>query len=161
MKDKMNKKGEMTLKTFFIALMFFIASSIVVLSLVTDMYSSEGYNVNLSNDTDTAYLGTLQTDLEEAQDTSSASSQDIWNKTIGQDGANIDSGSVDEGDLIKSSLTSFTSTGTFLDVFLGMWSGFLSLMGFGSNSIIYWFVSVSMIITIGWLIINSILKWKA
>jgi len=156
----MNKKAELTLNGFLIGLIFFIASAIISLTFVTDMYNSEGYDINLSDDKYTQHLSALQTEAETAQISTQIDGQQIWNKTIGQDGANIKSGSIDEGDLMISSYQSLKSTGTFLDVFVGLGNSFFSVLGLGTSGAIFWFITLAIIMTLGTLLVASILKWK-
>ena len=145
------------LKSFILGLLFMIAASIAVLNLVFDMYGSEGYDIDLTNDSSTAYLATYQEKVLAAQSQSDAAQQDIWNKTPGQNDAALSSGSVTEGDMIATSLRVLTSVGDYVDIFLSLMRSFFSSVGI-NNGPAAWFILIAIITTVAFIIINSLLR---
>lgn len=148
----------MRLQEFILGLMFFIASSLVILSLVFDMYNSSGYNIDLGNDTDTAFLSELQTKANQARTDVQGTTDSIWEKTPGQSDANIISGEVSEGDIIKSSIRALTNIGDYLDVFTAMIGATFDAIGISLSGPIFWFFTSSVIIVVGMLLISSVLR---
>lgn len=154
----------MELKDFVIGLLFFIALTIVTLSFVIDMYSSNGFNIDLNADNKTKFLGDLNDRAIASQLKADGTSKAIWNRTIGQMGANIESGSTTEADMIKTSLFSLTSIGDYLDIFNSLLvSGFNAIgIPIDQNSIlanpVFWFISLSVIITIGFILLSTVIR---
>ena len=148
----------MRLQEFILGLMFFIAASLVILSLVFDMYSADGYNIDLSNDTDTAFLSDLQDKANQARTDTQGTTDSIWEKTPGQSDADIESGDVTEGDMIKSSIRALTSIGDYLDVFTAMIGATFNAIGISLSGPIFWFFTSSIILVIGLLLISSVLR---
>jgi len=150
----------MTLKiqNFIVGLLFFIASTIIVLTFVFDFYSPEGYNVNLSTNPDTAFLSEVQAKAITAQSDASSTTDGIWNKTIGQNDSNYGSGEVSEGDMIKSSLRALGNIGNFLDVFITMLSASFNAIGLHPKGIIFWFFITATIISVGLLLLSTVLR---
>jgi hypothetical protein len=148
----------MRIQNFILGLMFFIVSSLIVLSLVFDVYSPQGYDIDLSNDTHTATLADLQTNAQQAQTDSQTATDSIWEKTPGQSGAEIESGDVTEGDMIKSSIRALTNIGDYLDVFTTMMSASFVSMGLGVGGPLFWFFTSSIILIVGLLLISSVLR---
>ena len=149
----------MRIQDFIFALMFFIASSLVVLGLVFDVYGTRGYNIDLSQDNSTDVLTELQTKANEAQAQTRTTSNSIWDKTVGQVNATFESGSVTEGDMIKSSVGALTNIGDYVEVFTSMIAMLFSALGLGGlNSPVFWFLSGILVISIGLLLISSVLR---
>ena len=149
----------MRILDFVIALMFAICCSLVVFTLVFNVYGPRGYNLDLTADNDTATLAELQTKIQEAQSTTRSTSDSIWDKTVGQVDANIESGSVTEGDLMKSSISSLTNIGSYVEVFTDLISRVFSGFGLnGQNSPIFWFLSGILVLYVGYLLISMVLR---
>ena len=148
----------MRMQTFIVGLLFFIASSIVVLSFVFDMYGTDGYDINLEDDTYTAQLSDLQEKANQAQIDTSSTTSNIWDKTPGQIDAEIEGGEVSEGDMIKSSIRALTNIGDYMDVFQTMMKTSFSATGLGTGGAIYWFFLTAIILMVGFLLVSSVLR---
>lgn len=148
----------MELRDFIIGLLFFIAATLVCFSFVIDMYSAEGYDIDLNNDTRTAFIGNMQNEAEAARNSTHVTTKDLQSRTIGQPNSNIESGSITEADMITSSLFSLTNVGTYLDIFVGIFESLGNAMGIGSNGVIVWFFVSSIIITISLILISTVLR---
>ena len=148
----------MRILNFILGLMFFIASSIVILSFVTDMYSNVGYDIDLDNDTYTGFLSKLQTEVNEAKVNTTATSNSIYSNVPGQPNSSFKSGEVSEGDMISSSISALSNIGRYFDVFTGMMSAMFNAIGLETTSPIFWFFITGLTITIGLLLITSVLR---
>lgn len=138
-------------------MMFFIVVSLVCLSFVFDMYSPLGYDIDLSANNDTKVLSSLQTKLEDYQSQMENTNKDIWSKTVGQVNASIDSGSISEADMIKSSLRALASTGTYLDVFTTMVNAFFAALHLQA-SVIFWFLTSSVVIIVSMILLSTVFR---
>lgn len=147
----------MNINNFILGLMFFIASTLVILTLVFDLYSTNGYDIDLDNDNYTSFLSDLQDEAELAQTNTESASNNIWDKTPGQSDADFESGEVSEGDMIQSGYRALTSIGSYVDVFISLMRESFKAVSL-DESPIFWFFISGIIISIGLLLINAVVR---
>jgi hypothetical protein len=147
----------MKLSTFIIAVMAFVAVTITVLSLTFDMYDNDGYDVNLSNNSDTAHLATLQSNAEQTQAELLKEQKLLANKTVGQPGAELKQGTISDADLVTSSFSALARIPNYGSTFLNFINPMASAMGLGDNPIIT-FLIASLIIIITLLLLGVVFK---
>ena len=147
----------MKLSSFTIAVLFIVAASISIFAFMTDMYTEDGYDMNLSEDPNTAGLGDLQADLEEHQTSLSADSREVFNNSIGEPNAEIKSGEITEGDLIAASGRALTNIPSYLNTFMNLILSGFNILKLG-DSVIFWFIFTAFILIIAFLLAGVFVK---
>jgi hypothetical protein len=149
----------MKIQDFIIGLMAFITFSLVILSLVFDMYSADGFDIDLDADNYTYVLSTLQNDAQTAQDDARTANTELWDNTAGQPSADIVSGSISEGDMMRSSLTAITGINSYVTVFTTMIRATFQSVGVNTDSSpLFWFFTSAIIVIVGMILITSMLR---
>lgn len=146
----------MRLQSFLIALLAFLMCSIVVLSLVLDMYSEDGFDVDLNADNDTVSLGAFQESVEASFTKHRNTTEDLWSYTIGQNNASIESGSLTDADLQKSSLLGLTNVGTYTDIFSTLFTGTTNALGIGQTNPVVWFFGMVVVIVVALILLSIV-----
>jgi len=147
----------MKLENFLIGVLAFIAVGIVILTFVTDVYSEhKGLNVSLADDPDTAQLGTLQSELETEYRLNEQLSTELWDKTVGQPGAELSTAYQSDAELSKSALSGLTNVGLYQRSFFIMLESFFSALGIGTTTV-FWFFTSAMLVLLAIVMIRVLL----
>ena len=151
----------MDLKGFIIGLVIFIVSTLVCIGFAIDMFSSDGYNVDLNNDSDTKVLYNISQLAENSRDSVESSTGSIYSRVPGQGNSSYNpiTGSTD-ADLSKSALSALSESGNMINVFSQMLVAMFGLIGVETSvaSAYLWFFGILIIIPIGFLLINALLR---
>jgi len=128
----------------------------VILSFTFDLYKPSNLNINLSDNVDTKVLIGLQEQNNLAEAQNQETTLKLYNKTVGQEGADISSGSITDADMIKTSWSALTNIGSYLDVFVNMLSHMFIAVGLGTENPIFTFIIFSLVISIAVYMISSV-----
>jgi len=122
------------------------------------MFASDSLNVNLSDSADTQYLYSLQTKATESQNKIIDENKLLQNRTIGEPGAEIKSGSLSEADLVTSSFTALARTPKYVIIFQEFMGIVMSAIGVDTNNPMMWFIIASIMIVLTLLMIGIVFK---
>lgn len=147
-----------TIRSFIIALMFAITCMLVVLTMMFGMYASYGYNIDLSEDNYTAVLSDLQDQAETARGEVEGTSENMWDKTVGQVDSTIESRAVTEGEMIKNSIKALTNVGAYVQTLVTMISVLFSAIGISTAGAVFWFLTSSIVLTVSLILLSSVLR---
>lgn len=147
----------MNIQDFIIGLMAFILCSIVVLLFTYEFYGTENLNIDLDADPQTATLSDMQDKVSEAQGNVTSSNSYMRQRTPGQEEVDLNTPDLQEGDLMKESLTALTKIPTYYEIFVGM-----LLTMFNSIGVViydfFWFFTGAIIVIITLILISSVLR---
>jgi hypothetical protein len=146
----------MRLSQFIIALLFIVAAGLATFSFIIPLLE-DGYNVDLSNDTSTAKISQIQSNLTKSRGDLGRTTQSVFNGSVGQPGADIKSGQITEGDLIAASGRAITNIPTYLQTFFNLLIAIANALGLGNIPALWWLFT-SMIIIIALLAIGIFVK---
>ena len=145
----------MDVKGFIIALMAFVLVGSISLLLVTDLYSEENLDVNLSADRDTSAIEELRVKFDEDRADLQEYNSEIEGKVLSNLTFKKD---ITSGDLLGAGWNSFTSIPKYIGTFFSTIS-LVSSNILGATAIQYflWFFIGVVVITLAIMIVNAIL----
>jgi hypothetical protein len=151
----------MQLSELLIGFIAFVCVSIACLGLMVDMYNiddSHSYQVNLSNDTDTAQLDVFRTQLESAHSSNSNSSKTIYGGLVGEPNASVTGtgNQQTQSDVWTSSLLNIANIGTYIKVSLSLITQTAGMLGFSENNIALTFITTTLILTVALTILGIV-----
>ena len=154
---EVGKLKKMKLGDVIIGLMAMIMATIVVLTLVVDMYSSEGYDIDLNATQETAKLGEIQEQARLEKEKITTYNSYLKNRTAGQPGAELPEDEITQGSLMSASSLGLTKVLDYVETFQIMVGTMLNSIGISDNngnSPIMWFIIGSMVVTVVLLLLS-------
>lgn len=144
----------MKVQNLILGVMAFVLFASVTIVITLDMYSSEGFDINLSNNSYTNELYTLQTEMETQKAEITSHNAILQQNMPGQNGTDIPEGDIDQGTLIKSTFVSVTKIPNYLDVFITMIRTGLNAVGLGGG-LFFWFFTGGLTVIVALLLLSS------
>jgi len=131
-----------------------VMCSLIIMSLLLDMYSSKGLNVNLNDYVETQPLYKLQQQANDSMTQIDINNAYLQNKTVGQPGSEVKSGDISQGDLMVSSLLGLTRILDYVDIFINMIILTFNSMGLTVSSPVVWFLIIGVSISVVLLLLS-------
>lgn len=144
----------MDIETFLYGLMAFVFVGGICMLVMTDLYSPDNYNIDLTQDKDTAQLTVLQAQINQSR-LNIISSNDQMQKQV-LSNATFPS-EITSSSLIGSAWKSLTSIPQYIVIFLNLIAGMIGSVGSGATQYFLWFFVGMIVIGLSITIINAIL----
>jgi len=147
----------MKLSEFVIAILFVVAAGISTFALVATMYSPEGYDIDLTDDAHTQHISSMQDKFATAKTDTGDTTQQVFNGSVGQPGAEIKAGDLTEGDLIAAAGRAVRNIPSYLSTFFVLMYGMFNAVGLGSIPAVWW-ITTALIIMVALMLLGIFVK---
>ena len=151
----------MRFQDIMLGLVIGVASLIICMSFIFDSYSPQNYNINLSDDADTARIYPLQESTNVAYQDLRSDFDTIECNALGGECASITPGiGNSEADLAKSAFSAMSSFGSVLKTFNSMMTTFMGVLNLSdaARSIFIWVLGLMIAIPLILMLINAVVK---
>jgi len=149
----------MELKGFIIGLVILIISLGLCITFVIDLYSEDGYDIDLSADKNTKTLYNISQNTESYSSSVSSSTKGIYDGLPGESGASFDPEGT-ESQLQLGALSALTQMKGMLSIFTQMLISLFGLLGLSvsATEAYLWFFSVIIIVPLALILLSSVLQ---